>query len=245
MKQVNIAICDDERIAVNTISGTVENILQERGIVANIERFTSAKELENYCEVTHLDLVLLDIEMPNINGIELGWLLRKLNPAPEIIYVSNKENQVFRALRLHPFGFVRKAHFIKDMGDVMNSYLNFLQSRIEEKIIVISQEGYLNVPISTIVYFEGSGSYQQMYLKEELEPVRITCRMKKLEEYLEVHGFLRIHKGFLINYSFIERINTGSVLMSNGKLLPISRGKTAEIKSEYLTMCRKKGIMLF
>ena len=84
-----------------------------------------------------------------------------------------------------------------------------------------------------------------MFLNGKEESIRITSRMKILEEQLAAEGFLRIHKGFMVNCAYVNSIKTGVVTMKNGTSLPISRGKTPEIKSAYLTYCRENGVMLF
>ena len=106
MEQIKIAVCDDKRIAVDT-AAAAESILREAGLRVEIARFTKPPELLRHCEREMVDLVLLDIEMPGLDGIELGRVLKAQEPALEIIYISNREDKVFAALHIHPFGFVR------------------------------------------------------------------------------------------------------------------------------------------
>ena len=153
---------------------------------------------------------------------------------------------MFHALQVHPFGFVRKSHFLKDIEDVTRSYLTMLEKRRTEKNVVVqTQSGYLRVPVSHVLYFEGGGTYQHMYVEGRTEPVRITSRMQKLEEELTPHGFLRVHKGYLVNFSAIDRFGGDELVLTSGMSIPISRSKVREVREKYLQLSRENGVMLF
>lgn len=246
MERIKIAVCDDSRIAVDTATAAAESILREAGLGADIARFTKPVDLLRHCERELVELVLLDIEMPGLDGIELGRALKSREPAPEIIYISNREDKVFAALHIHPFGFVRKGQFMKDMEDVLKSYAaQRKKRRRDKKIVVVTPDGQTGVAVTSIRYFEGSGTYQQMFLAGREEPIRISSRMKLLEEELAPEGFLRIHKGYLVNHAYIASIRTGEVVLEDGVSLPIRRGATQEIRSAYLALQRENGTMLF
>ena len=123
MAQLKVAFCDDEEIVINATKGVVDNIVRENNIEIEKHDFTSPALLIEYCKNNPIDLVFLDIEMPEMNGIDTGRAIKDVNEEIEIVFVSNKEDQVFNALRLRPFGFVRKSEFFKDLNDVLKSYL--------------------------------------------------------------------------------------------------------------------------
>lgn len=246
MNSISIALCDDDRFAADAAAGTVRSFFVEQGISVRIEVFCQPERLLSYCQRTAVDLVLLDIEMPGMDGIRLGRLLKEQEFAPEIIFVSNREDQVFSALHIHPFGFVRKNHFLKDARDVLTSYLSYSAQKQEgQQFLVTTSEGRRSVDAAKVEYFEGDGTYQKMYLAGEKEPVRITSRMKTLEENLAPLGFLRIHKGYLVNFRAIRTIQTTGVVLKSGKSLPVSRGNAQAMQARYLALCRENGMMLF
>ena len=246
MDALKIAFCDDDKTSLNVIAGAVASILQQQEIPAQVEKYTSPLELLDSCQRMQMDQEFLDIEMPGLNGIELGQKLREVTAATEIIYVSHREDCVFHALQVHPFGFVRKSHFLKDIEDVTRSYLTMLEKRRTEKNVVVqTQSGYLRVPVSHVLYFEGGGTYQHMYVEGRTEPVRITSRMQKLEEELTPHGFLRVHKGYLVNFSAIDRFGGDELVLTSGTSIPISRSKVREVREKYLQLSRENGVMLF
>lgn len=246
MKQLQIAVCDDERFARDTIASAVMSIFQEQQIRTEIQCFASAAELLEYCGTQTPDLLFLDIEMPEMNGLKLGRRMHELSEEVEIIYVSNREDAVFQALKVHPFGFVRKGNFMKDLQDITRAYIAHLNKKWnEKKVVVMTSQGYESFKASDIRYFEGSGTYQRMFVKGKDTPIQIRSRMMNLEKELEEEGFLRIHKGYLVNFQYISRISATEVLMDQKEVLPISRGKGQELKSRFLKLSREHGNMLF
>lgn len=89
-KQLKIAICDDEKNALSIISASVRNLFEECGIEVEISTVTSAKELWKKLQTENYDLLFLDINMPNIDGITLGKKIITMPSIPDIIFVSSK-----------------------------------------------------------------------------------------------------------------------------------------------------------
>ena len=94
-QKIIIAVCDDDKLALDSISGAIGGVFSANGSDTEINSFTSANELTKVIAKTHYDLVFLDIDMPGMDGIECGKLLRRLEYSPDIIYVSNREERVF------------------------------------------------------------------------------------------------------------------------------------------------------
>ena len=181
------------------------------------------------------DLLFLDIEMPKIDGIEFGERLRRNNDRTEIVYVSAREDRVFDAFKVRPFDFIRKSNFLGDLSKVINNYLAMLESRKGGTVTVLSKSGIMNVPLSDVKYFEGYG---------KTETINVNRSMEKLEEDLGPKGFIRIHKGILVNYRFISRILVSDVELTDGEVLPLSRRKVTAIKARYLELLRGGGSVI-
>ena len=80
-----------------------------------------------------------------------------------------------------------------------------------------------------------------LHLAETKEPVVVHRKMQDLEEELSSEGFLRIHKGYLVNYDYIRLIGDTCVLLTNGERIPISRRKIQETKQQFLKLMRTQG----
>lgn len=83
-----------------------------------------------------------------------------------------------------------------------------------------------------------------MHTKGADKPVEVVSRMERLEEELAPYGFMRVHKGYLVNYAHIKRLDGQEVTVTGGEKLPLSRRKAPEIKKKYLELGRKYGVLM-
>ncbi len=244
MRKFRIAVCDDEQNIIEVIQSVISAAFGKAGVPVEIETYTSVESLSRRIKSRIYDLLFLDICMPKCDGISFGERLRKAGDATDIIFVSNREDKVFEALKIHPFGFVRKNNFLNEITAAVNNYLASVSSRDKISITVQGKGGIVTVKISETVYFEGAGKFQLMHVKGKAETIPVYRAMEKLEEELEPFGFIRVHKGMLVNFRFISRILVGEVELSTGESLPLSRRKATEIKTKYLALLKECGSVM-
>ncbi len=235
--KIKIALCDDDAKALPVIAGAAESAFQEKGIYTDIRRFNSGKALLQAMEQTRFHIVLLDIEMPGMDGIAVGKRLRELGDGTHIVYVSEAESRVFESFLVQPLGFVRKSNFLNDIAAVVELYVKTCsQDERGDYLEFQTRSGLLTLKSRQIRYIEGSRNYQLLYLEGQKEPTEVKMTMDKLEEATRTHSFIRIHKGYLVNYRCIQRISASAVTLLDGTQLPIGRSKAAEVKSKYLSI---------
>ena len=243
---LKIALLDDDKTALLISKGAIESFFQEKNIAISLDAFNSPVNFLAMAKEENYRLVFLDIDMPEINGLEVGKQLKGFNPQTDIIYLSQREDLVFDTLQLHPFGFIRKSKIIQDFANVLELFVNTaLNSHSENKKITISSKTEtLSADIDQIMYIEGNRNYQTFYLKDgNVFDARVL--MGDLENKLKEHGFIRVHKGYLVNYLFIRQIGTNEVSLTNNKVLPLSSKRKDEIMDEYLSITRKNKSIYF
>ena len=131
--------------------------------------------------------------------------------------------------------FVRKSNFLNDLATMVRLYLKFrVQDKNDEYMDFDTRKGLMTLKVRQIRYIEGDRNYQLLHMEEETEPVQVKLTMDKLEEALEARGFIRIHKGYMVNCRFIQRIQNTTLSMRDGLELPIGRSKMGEVKSKFL-----------
>ena len=243
---LKIALLDDDKTALLISKGAIESFFQEKNIAISLDAFTSPVNFLAMAKEENYRLVFLDIDMPELNGLEVGKQLKDFNPQTDIIYLSQREDLVFDTLVLHPFGFIRKSKIIQDFANVLELFVNTsLNTQSENKKITISSKtGTISADIDSIMYIEGNRNYQTFYLKDgNVFDARVL--MSDLETKLKDHGFIRVHKGYLVNYLFIRQIGTNEVTLTNNKVLPLSSKRKDEIMEEYLSITRKNKSIYF
>lgn len=235
---LRIAICDDQKIATDIIYEITKKTFDAYEVTTEICLYNNAKELLFAMEDYQFDLLLLDIDMPEMDGIELGMKLRNRKDRTDIIFISDREDRVFDSLLVSPFGFIRKSRMEEDAEKVLGLYL----SRKEEQPKTITmkvQDGIVSVIISDILYIEGDRHYQLVSVKQSDERLQVRSSMQELEEKLVPQGFLRVHKGFLVNAAHIKKVLNDEIILTNGSRVPVSRNKRAEIKRNYMMLQMK------
>ena len=238
--KLKIALCDDDRTALPVIAGAAESAFRNQGFRTELFSYLSGKELLNALATNRFDIVLLDIDMPDLDGIEVGRRIREMKNGTQIIFVSECESRVFESFEVQPLGFVRKSNFLNDIAAVVKLYIKTcVQEQNSGYMEFETRSGLLNLKIRQIRYIEGSRNYQMLYLENSSEPMEIKMTLDKLEETLEPHGFIRIHKGYLVNCQFIQRIQNTALSLRDGVELPIGRSKMGEVKRKFLILMGK------
>ncbi len=238
--QIKMALCDDDTNALPIIAGAADSAFRTRGIQPQIVCFSSGRQLLEAMEKTRFQIILLDIEMPGLDGIAVGRQIRDRSDNTPIIFVSECESRVFESFLIQPLGFVRKSNFLNDISAVAELYIKTcLQESNSEYLEFATRSGILTLKSKQIRYIEGSRNYQMLYTTASPEPIEVKMTMEKLEAMTEPQGFIRIHKGYLVNYRFIQRIQSGALTLQDGTVLSIGRSKMGEVKLKYLSLIGK------
>ncbi len=228
---MRIAIVDDESLYLEEIEKRITDVCNKYNIEHKIKCFNSPMLIIDEDDFSAFDIVLLDIDMPCINGIELAEQInktRRSDTVPYIIFVTAKDNLVFDALKQFPYSFVRKTHLEELDKCVLNIYKKLKDSPVYA--VKIGRTTKL-IDIERIIYLEKQGNYVDIYTTEEFLQERslIDDKYKDLAKF----GFLRPHVGAIVNANYITDINSNYLRLSNGKEMSISRTYKKEIKAKY------------
>ncbi len=235
--KIRIALCDDDSRALPIIAGAAESTFLAQGIQADIHRFQTGEALLKAMDEAHYHLLLLDIEMPAMDGIEVAKQIRARNDDTKIVFVSEAESRVFESLLVQPLGFVRKSNFLNDISAVVELYKKAVeQENTGDYLDFTTRTGILTLKSRQIFYIEGSRNYQLLNVEGRSAPIEVKMTMDKLEKMTEPFGFIRIHKGFLVNYQVIQHLSSTTAMLQNGVALPIGRSKVNEVKQKYLAL---------
>ena len=175
-KVISVAVCDDDETMLPIIAGVVQATFPAEG--ATVETFSSAKQFCDRMEENGFDLLFLDIDMPETDGIELGLKLRNAKRNIDIVYVSEREDRVFESFKVHPFGFVRKRNFLKDIRSVAKLWLDSREAVPADKFVIEGTKGSLAVQLSEIIYIESMKKTQYVHIKGVEEPFGPLARLK-------------------------------------------------------------------
>jgi len=242
MSCLKIALCDDDPAFRSLMEAEVVRICQERQVETEIVSADSAGELLTALGHMSVQLIFLDIDMPDMDGVLLGRLLRQQGCTADIIYVSNMEERVYEVFQAHPWSFIRKAHFSQELPGVVDAYIESLRQRLGRVVLQNTDGVHRSFGPEDILYIEAAGKAQKLFLPDAAEPFLVRTSLHELEQQLIPMGFIRIHKGFLVNYRYIQKITSRSVLLDTGQTLPIGRDRLTSARETYLALMKWRGL---
>lgn len=236
MKTLKVAVCDDDKEILGVISGAIQSAMSVQGFVPEVYTFTEGEALIEAVGNHRIQLVLLDIEMPKMDGIQIGQRIREIDSYISLIYVSENESKVFEAFQAEPLCFVRKSRFLSDLAVAANLFRKTYERNESDYVEFTAKSGILTLKANDILYIEGQRNYQTVFLAANQKTEELKMTMERLEDLLLDKGFIRIHKGFLVNHSYIQRIDGLELSLRDGTALPIARSRLEDVKTRYIRM---------
>ena len=209
----------------------VSNALPE----AEVCCFSDGKSLLKQLNKEPCDILLLDIDMPELSGMDVAEQLVKLSQKPLLIFVTNHDELVYESFRYHPFGFVRKQFLDKDLDKVLKDCMAELEQG-KQHFNFRTEGKEVCLPLAELFFFESEGNYLKVYAKGAQYRFRST--ITAVEAALKKDGFLRLHKGFLVNQSAIRLFGTEEVELTDGRTLPVGKTYAEEAKQQFMRYLR-------
>lgn len=225
-----IAICDDEQNQIEYITSIVTSWSNHKGHSCEIRTFASAEAfLFEYEEDKAYDILLLDVEMKNMNGIELAKRIRKDNNRAEIIFITSHFEFVGEGYEVDALHYLIKPISAEKLTQVLTKAAEKIS--VEPLSVVISCEGEtVKLYESDILYVESFLHYIVIHTKDNEYKIKenISVFENKVSDV-----FYRIHRSYLVSLKYITRISRTSVNIGNTEL-PLSRGKYDNINRAFI-----------
>ncbi len=241
---INCVIIDDDRWVIEELKLLLNRLSEsEINIVA---AFDSPSEGLEFLSNQPVDLLFLDIRMPDMNGFEL--LDRIPTLSSEVIFITSYDEFAIRAIKYSALDYILKPVQLSDLEEAVNRYqskiekidlkgrlsslqLN-LKSRkiVDMRLVIPTKQGDHHFAIPDIVRCEADSNYTVIHSHSKRKFLA-SKTLGELEELLQKEAFIRIHKSHMINRTFISNITAdGKILLTNGETVPISRRRWSEVK---------------
>ena len=228
---MQIFICDDEPQMLSDIAKKVSECLPD----SDIQTFLTGVKLLQCLEIEVCDVLLLDIDMPDITGLEIARHLAKQEKRPLLLFVTSHDELVYDSFQYHPFAFLRKSRFDKEIKAALTDCVQELAHR-EGHFCFKAEGNRVSLLLSDILYFEAEGNYLKLFSKEGQYRFRST--ISAVENTLSDCGFIRIHKGFLVNQAAVRLWGSEKVQLSGDTMLPIGKSYAKAAREQFLRYMR-------
>lgn len=214
-----IAICDDEAFMLDELTHNVHDFFAQKKIESSITQFSSGRELLQ-CHKP-LDLIFLDIQMKEPNGMETAKILRGRGYKGFLIFVTVMEELVFHSFEVQAFDYLVKPIEPKRFGAAMERLVRAVKTGADSKLLVQKGNECSIIPFDDIVYCEIINRKVYLHLADQ-RVVDYYDKIENLEKKLDGR-FFRCHRSYLINMKHLRNYSHGLASLSSGDKIPVSR----------------------
>lgn len=229
---IRIAICDDEERAVALHEKIVRDSLQAQGIGYEVTSYTQSRNL--LFDITDdgffYDLILLDIEMPGISGMELPLQIKEFLPNVRIIFVTSHTEYAIDAFELSIFRYVPKNNLQAKLTAAVTDAARLIELESGQEYTIQTSRRLERIPYKEIYYIQRDGKNASIVSDTGVSKVRKS--LQQVYEELNAPEFIFIDRGYIANIIHIMRVSDSMAFLKNGEQLPISRSHLQEVKQQ-------------
>ena len=230
-----MAICDNDEGATFQIEEFIESTYEKHGVEMEIDVYYSGEKLaEAISQGKMYDIIYLDIQMGGLDGLAVGKYIRKMELDSIIVYISEYIEYIESVFEVEAFEFIRKPISNEKFMLTLKRALNRLDRK--QYFFDCKYKNYwIRIPIKDIVYFESSGRKINIHLKDNKMEI-FNGKLDNVEIKLSNSPslFLRIHKSYLVNLSYIRAISGKKARLINELVLPISDDRKDNVRKQYV-----------
>ena len=237
---MKIAVCDDDRLSRESITELLdmysENNPHHDIFVTVFEHpddlLTAVKKSGGF------DIYILEIIMPDTNGVELGIKLRADRDEGKIIYITSSEKFVFESFKAQAFNYLLKPVTPEKLYPVLDSATDIISYKKEKSIIVKTTDGIIRLSLDSIMYAELVNRDIVYHLANGKTIKSTTIRTSfsdAVRELTEDNGFILCGASLIVNLLHITASKTSELLFRGGKKLNVSRKLLAELRNKWCT----------
>lgn len=228
---VRIAVCDDENNICSQIEKYILLLCKKLCVQFEVEVYYTGEGLcEKLADGICYDLIFLDIELTNMNGLEVGNNIRDVydDEITQIVYISGKSEYALELFDINPLNFLVKPLSYEKIEKVINKYLKI--NDIQAGIFSYKYgHDTFQIMIKDIIYLKSKG--KKIIIKLKNKEVDFYGSLEKVfHTQLKMYGFLFIHKSFVVNYSYVSIFEYERVILSDNTVLSIGQSKRKEIR---------------
>ena len=219
--KLNIAICDDEQNQIQYTKDIVSAWAETSGHLPHFAEFPSAEAfLFDYAENQNYDILLLDIEMANMNGIDLAKKVREGNDRVQIVFITGYPDFMSEGFEVAALHYLMKPVKKEKLFSVLDRAVDNIAKSPRFLLLPMGKET-LRVYAEDIRYAESNGHYILLHTGKETHRLRMT--IPEIEKELG-EGFFRTGRSFVVGLKYVVRITKTTVYLEDGTEFPLGKG---------------------
>lgn len=225
-----IGICDDDKILCAALEEQIYALEEELAVTFEIEVWYSGESIQRDLEKgMEFDLIFLDIELVQKNGIEIGHFIRNemKDIKTHIVYISSKQNYAMELFKIQPLDFLIKPVAVEKLKEVLERSIR--QNKVVSFYFEYQKGASLyRIPAREIIYFMSMD--KKIIIVKQDGTEEFYGKLKNITAQLP-SGFMMIHQSYIINQEYVSEYSYENVRMVNGVTLSISKPYRKEVRS--------------
>lgn len=227
MEKVVIGICDDQKEIVIELKKMLEAYLSAQNCSYELYLFLNGESLLG--RIDKINVVFLDIEMPGMDGIELGRKIKQINPECKIIMATGRVDRFKDAFRIHAERFITKPFDKAEVEEALRAVA--LRNFGEETIELYYMRNLYQVCQRDILYIIAYNGYTEFVVDDKV--FRKETSLNEVECMLDERIFFRINRKCMVNMQWIQ-VYSGGVIRIGGKEFEVSRRRRKDFEQKYI-----------
>lgn len=228
---LNLIICDDEKAEIEYLTVLLNEWAQETGLVLRILSFESGESyFFHYEDDSTADILLLDIQMKEMDGIALAKKIRESNSKVQIIFITGFPDFISEGYEVSALHYLMKPVNKEKLFEVLNRALSSLNA-MGEKIMLESDSGLVSLFLQEILYAEATG--HTVMIKTADTTIRVRLTLSEIKDLLG-KGFVLSHRSYLVSLAHIHRITKTDLILDDGRVIPLSRRNYQDVNRAFI-----------
>ena len=231
---LRVILCDDNLYVLDYYKSLLKSAASENQIDIKLTCFESGEQLLfNLSDSPNMaDIIYLDILMGQTNGIETARRLREIGCVATLVYLTTSNEYVFEAFDTNPFYYIGKDEMPeKKFKDVFLKAVNSVSLKRNSYILATVGSTNLRLALDKIKYFDVQNRLITAHTADS--DVEYYYRLDELEQDLRGKGFMRIHRSFLVNCFYIQKLSRTQLTLLDGTELPVSAKYSDAVKDAF------------
>lgn len=233
---IKCVVVDDEPLALSVL----ERYIRMTPNLQLVEKFTNPVKAFKFLNDNEIDLLFVDIQMPDLNGFEL---VNNLKIKPVFIFTTAFSEYALDGFKADALDYLLKPIDFPEFTKAVNKAMEWIDVKSEknsqfkatkEFLFIKSEYKIIRINFSEITYIQGMSEYVKIHLSNR-KPIMSLLSLKSLETQLPENNFMRVHKSYIVNLQKINTIERNEIVYEDGTIIPVSQ----QYKSQFQEFIEK------
>ena len=231
-----IVICDDESLSIKAAKQVVFETAKKLKKQVEVDTYNNGNDIMRRISKNEpFDILILDIDMPKMTGLELAEKLCGNKKELIIIFLTAHEKYVYQAFEYQPFRYIRKNFIQKELPIALKSAFSVIKAKADREITIKTDGDDRRILLSEVMYYELSERKIVLYLNSGAKIITRKT-IKEMQKIIPDNRFITLYRGCVVNADYVKNIGDCMVILDNEQKLIVSRLRMKEVKQQLLKL---------